>query len=97
MATSRQRRTQRAKLTVRQLGNRQHSAPDAGQPEQSLAARRPPRRPARQDGQPGDVGAGLPPWCQPRAQADVVEGHEDADLHHRRHHHPVDCHHRAFR
>ncbi|THY81157.1 hypothetical protein D6C95_09210, partial [Aureobasidium pullulans] len=65
----------------------------AQQHQQGLRARRAPRQSARQDRQPGRLGAGLQTWCQQSQKADVVEGHEDENVPDHRHHHPAGHHH----
>lgn len=68
-------------------GNRRRRANHAKQHPQNLRAWREVGQPARQDGSPLDSGQQFPPRSQPSEEADVVEGHEDEDVHHHWYHH----------
>lgn len=74
------------------IGNRQCSSHDAKQHSQDLRTWRAVGQSAGQDRPSLDPGQQLPPRSESSTQANVVEGHEDANVHHYRHH-PLASHH----
>jgi len=70
------------KLTILSLANRRHRRHNAPEHHPRPRARRERRPPRRQDPGPQRLRRQLPPRRQPRAQADVLEEHEDARVAH---------------
>lgn len=79
------------------LANRRHGRRDAREHQQSITTRRTTRFASRQDRQPGSVSTRVSTRREPSAKADVVEGHEDANLSDCWHHHSAASHHYTSR